>query len=265
MDDHSAYRSQELAAAYDAVYADWDDIAFWQVMAPRVSDGPLLELGCGTGRVLLPLARAGHEVTGLDLATHMLARFRSKLQEEPAEVRDRVTVREADMTSFHLDRRFAQILCSCGTFHHLSTLEQQLACLERCKQHLLPQGTLVLDLFNPAPAPGAESGDEPVDTGGIQDVVDWTDGRRVRSWATVLDGDETQQCNECVVVYEILESDGTARQLTESFPMRFLLRTEIEDLLTRSGFRIITLYGDHDRSPYSDASPGMIVVAKPLP
>ena len=59
MDNYTAYRSAELAALYDAVYADTADIAFWQVMATAGSDG-LLELGCGTGRVLLPLARAGH-------------------------------------------------------------------------------------------------------------------------------------------------------------------------------------------------------------
>ena len=129
MDNYSAYRSAELAALYDAVYANSADIAFWQTMATAGSDG-LLELGCGTGRVLLPLARAGHTITGLDLAAPMLARCRAQLQAEPPEVRDRVTLLEADMTSFDLDRRFAQIYCAFATFHHLRTVEQQLACLD---------------------------------------------------------------------------------------------------------------------------------------
>ena len=123
----------QLAELYDAVYADCDDIAFWQAVTPAVSDGPLLELGCGTGRVLLPLARAGHEVTGIDLAPHMLGRCRAKLKGESGEVRDRVTLREADMAAFDLGRRFAQVYCAFGTFHHLRTVEQQLSCLEPCQ------------------------------------------------------------------------------------------------------------------------------------
>src|SRR5512137_1420203 len=108
MNNYTAYRSAELAALYDAVYANSADIAFWQAIATAGSDG-LLELGCGTGRVLLPLARAGHTVTGLDLATPMLERCRTHLQAEPPEVRERVTLLEADMTAFDLDRHFAQI------------------------------------------------------------------------------------------------------------------------------------------------------------
>ena len=264
MDDYNAYRSAELAELYDAVYADCADIAFWQAVAPAVSDGPLLELGCGTGRVLLPLARAGHEMVGIDLSESMLALGRTKLQVEPPEVRDRVTLLEADMTSFDLGRRFAQIYCAFGSFHHLRTVEEQLACLDRCSNHLLPRGTLVLDLINPDPAPSAVRGDEPADSDTTAGIVDWTGGRRVRSWATVVGCNRSLQCNDCEVTYEIVEADGTTRRLTETFPMRFVFRYELEHLLARSGFRIAALYGDYDRSPLSDESPGIIVVAEPL-
>jgi SAM-dependent methyltransferase len=261
MNDYSAYRSAELAELYDAVYANSADIAFWQVMAASASDA-LLELGCGTGRVLLPLARDGHAITGLDLATPMLARCRVHLQAEPPEVRDRVTLLEADMTSFNLDRRFAQIYCAFGTFHHLRTVEQQLACLERCRQHLLPNGTLILDLINPDPAPGSVNSDVPADADTPAGVVDWTNGRRIRSWATMLDYHRLLQCNDCEVTYEIIEADGTTRRLTETFPMRLLYRYELEHLLARCGFRIVALYGDYDYSAFSDESLGMIVVAE---
>jgi SAM-dependent methyltransferase len=264
MDDYNAYQSAELAAVYDAVYADCADIAFWQAMAPAMSVGPLLELGCGTGRVLLPLARAGHEVVGIDLAEHMLERCRDKLELEPQVVRDRVTLLQTDMTSFDLGRRFAQIFCAFGSFHHLRTVEQQLACLERCSNHLLPQGTLIIDLINPDPAPSSAPGDGETDGGTTVGAVDWTGGRRVRSWATVVGCNRSLQCNDCEVTYEIVEADGTARQLTETFPMRFVFRYELEHLLARSGFRVVALYGDYDRSPFFDESLGMIVVAEPL-
>ncbi len=261
MNDYSPYRSAELAAVYDAVYANSADVAFWQVMSAAVSGG-LLELGCGTGRVLLPIARAGHEITGLDLAGHMLARCRAKLQAEPPEVRDRVTLLEADMTSFGLDRRFTQIYCAFGTFHHLRTTDQQLACLGRCRQHLRARGTLILDLINPDPAPSSVNNDVPADADMPAAIVDWTDGRQIRSWATVRDCHRSLQCNDCEVTYEIVEADGTTQRLTETFPMRLLYRYELEHLLARCGFRVVTLYGDYDRSAFSDESLGMIVVAE---
>ncbi len=124
---------------------------------------PLLEIGCGTGRVLLPLARAGHEITGLDLSPHMIERCRAKLDTEQQEVRDRVRVLTADMTSFDLHRRFAMVISPFGGFHHLLTVEQQLSCLACCRAHLAPRGTLVLDLSNPVPVPNACLEDEPDD------------------------------------------------------------------------------------------------------
>jgi len=129
MDDHVSFESAELAAIYDAIYGDRDDAGFWQAIAAAVGGGPILELGCGTGRVLLPLARAGYEITGIDLSVGMLERCRARLQSEPPEVRDRVRLVAADMTSFDLGRRFATILCPFAGFQQLRAVEQQLACL----------------------------------------------------------------------------------------------------------------------------------------
>jgi SAM-dependent methyltransferase len=267
--DYTAYQSAERAELYDAVYANVGDVAFWEDVAAGSDGGPLLELGCGTGRLLVPLARAGHSVVGLDLASHMLARCREKLGEEPAAVQERVTLVQADMTSFHLGRRFAQIYCPFGSFHHLSTVEEQLACLTACRDHLAPGGTLVLDLINPDPAPGGTSSDtsasapviEPIQIAPGADAVEWTEGRKIRSWATVVGGSRSLQVNDCEVTYEILEADGSSRRVTETFPMRFVFRYELEHLLARCGFRIEALYGDYDRSQFTDESLGLIVLA----
>jgi SAM-dependent methyltransferase len=264
MDDYNAYQSDELAKLYDALYADSADLAFWMAVAPDASEGPLLELGCGTGRVLLPLARAGHAVVGIDLSRPMLARGRAKLGWEKQDVRDRVTLLEADMTSFELVGHFAQIFCAFGTFHHLTTVEQQLACLERCRRHLLPGGTLVLDLINPDPAPASGLADSLTDDDMSTAVDEETTGRQVRGWATVLSSQRSLQLNECEVTYEIVEADGTTRRLAETFPMRLVFRYELEHLLARCGFGVVELYGDYDFSAFADDSPGLIVVAEPL-
>ncbi len=70
------------------------------------------------------------------------------------------------------------------------------------------------------------------------------------------------QCNDCEVTYEIVEGDGSVRRITETFPMRFIFRYELEHLLARSGFRVVALYGDYDGSAFVDESPAMIVVAE---
>ena len=263
-DDYSAYQTAELAAVYDALYADVDDVAFWRAMAASARDSPLLELGCGTGRVLLPLARAGYEITGLDLSEHMLEYCRTRLEAEATETRERVRLHAADMASFELGQRFGAIFCAFNSFHHLRTVEQQLACLERCHAHLLPHGILVLDLFNPDPAPAEGNGDEPTDAEASALVVEWGEGRRIRRWMSTCDYDRRLQCNECEMTYEIIDADGTTRRLTETFPLRIVYRYELEHLLARCGFRVAALYGGYDRSPFAEDSLGMIVVAEPV-
>jgi len=264
MDDHISFESAELAAIYDAIYGDRDDTGFWQTMAAAAGDGPILELGCGTGRVLLPLARAGCEITGIDLSAPMLERCRAKLEAESSVVRERVRLLAADMTSFDLGRRFAAIICPFAGFQQLRTVEQQLACLDRCRSHLLPHGRLVLDLPNPDPAPAEYTRDEPGGGEATAQLVDWTDGRRIRWWMTVVGYDRLQQCNECEVTYEIVETDGATRRVNETLSLRYTFRYELEHLLVRAGFRVVTLYGDYDRSPFADGSPALIVVAEPL-
>jgi len=263
VDDYSAYETAEAAALYDAVFADRDDAAFWLAMAAE-SGGPVLELGCGTGRVLLPLARAGYEITGIDLSAPMIEQCRAKLQDEPAAVRERTRLRAGDMTSFELGGRFALIICPFGGFHHLRTVEQQLACLERCRAHLLPRGRLVLDLLNPDPAPPAYLRDEEQAAREATDEsFDWTDGRRIRSSMTITGYQRSLQCSDCTMTYEVVELDGTTRRITETFPLRYVFRYELEHLLARAGFSLVALHGDYDGSQFGEESVGLIAVFEP--
>ena len=263
MDTADERRSAELAAIYDAIYAGRGDAGFWRTMAAASGDGPILELGCGTGRVLLPLARAGYEIIGLDLSSRMLDRCHAKVDAGQPELQARVRLVEADMTSFDLGRGFAAIICPFAGFQQLRTVEQQLACLDRCRTHLLPHGRLVLDLPNPDPAPPSYAREEQADGEGTAQVVDWTDGRRIRWWMKVTGYERALQCNECEVNYEIIAADGVTRRVTETIFLRYTFRYELEHLLVRAGFRIVALHGAYDCSPFTDESPAMIVVAEP--
>jgi SAM-dependent methyltransferase len=264
VDHHNAYETAEFAEVYDVIYADRDDVSFWQAMAAPAGGGPLLEIGCGTGRVALALARAGREVTGLDLSAPMIERARAKLSAEAPSVRERVSLVVGDMTAFDLGRRFAMIVSPFGGFQHLTTVDQQLACLACCRSHLRPGGTLVLDLFNPSPVPTDCLEDEPVDAEEEATLLEWSRGRRIRSWIAVVGYRPAEQVNECELVCEIVEADGSSRRISDAFPLRYLFRYELEHLLVRAGFELAGLYGDYDRSPFAAESPGMIAVARAL-
>jgi hypothetical protein len=93
------------------------------------------------------------------------------------------------------------------------------------------------------------------------EVVEWTEGRRLRRWMSACTYDRPLQCNECEVTYEVTEADASVRRLVETFTLRIVYRYELEHLLARSGFRLIRLFGDYDRSPFGEQSLGMIAVA----
>ena len=192
----------------------------------------------------------------------MLARCRATLAGEPDEVRRRVQLVQADMTSFALGRRFALITSPFRGFQHLTNVERQLACLARCHAHLAPGGRLVLDLFNPDPSLLYEhrgsDGEETAET------VPWTGGRTIRWWGHVT---EYQPRPPVQPVRDDLRDRGARRRhparqraLPPALPVPPRGRAPAGAL----GFRVVELYGDYDRSPYGDDSPELIVVAQPV-
>jgi SAM-dependent methyltransferase len=253
------------ADLYDYVvpYAKRPDVAFY-VDAARSAGGPVLELGCGTGRVLIPTARVALDITGIDASPRMLDICRHRLGAERPEIQSRVTVIEADMRSFDLARRFALATIPFRPFQHLATVDDQLACLAAIRRHLADNGRLVFDLFNPsldllANHPlGVESGHEP-------EFVT-PDGRRViRCYRTVTQ-DLFRQTGSHELIYDVTNADGSKERLVHPFTLRYLFRFEAEHLLARAGFAVEHLYSDYARSPYGAQYPGdLIFVAKAMP
>jgi SAM-dependent methyltransferase len=246
------------AEFYDYVppYSDRPDVAFWTAAALE-SGGPVLEVGCGTGRVLIPTARAGIEIVGIDLSHSMLAICRRRLAQEPDDVRARVTLVEGDMRDFQLGRQFALATMPFRPFQHLIAVEEQIACLETIRRHLAPGGKLILDLFNPSlPALVDESrsdeyGDEP------EFVI--PDGRRVVRRFRTVRRDWLAQVQDVELIYYVAHPDGRQERLVHGFPMRYLFRYEAEHLLARCGFRIDALYSDFDGHPYGATYPGELI------
>ena len=111
----------------------------------------MLELGCGNGRITLPLARAGLDVVGVDLSKPMLDDLRTRLRAEPEDVRARVRVRRGDMREVKTGRRFRTVICPFNAFLHLYEREDVERCLARVAAQLEPRGRFVLDVSIPEP------------------------------------------------------------------------------------------------------------------
>ena len=253
---------EDLGVLYDHVgaYSTRHDVGFYVGEAARV-DGKILEVASGTGRVLIPIARTGKRIVGVDRSRKMLDRCREKLAAEPAAVRDRVTLHDADMRDFDLGERFAAAIFPFRPFQHLATFDDQLSCLDTVRRHLVPGGRLIFDVFNPDLARIATpSTDE------FEDTPDTAlpDGSRFRRTGRLVAVHRLDQVNDVELVYYVTRPSGETERRVHAFQMRWFLRNELEHLLARGGFEIDALYGDFDRSPLVDTSPEIIVVARSL-
>ena len=254
-------RSSLFAELYDhtPIYAARADVPFY-VGCAQQANGKTLELGCGTGRILIPTAAAGCEVIGLDASGFMLERCRTKVERQPAEVQKRASLVQGNMIDFNLGESFALVTIPFRGFQHLLRTEEQLNCLRCVHRHLAPGGRLVFDAFHPNPRylhdpeyleEREEFGETPL-----------PDGRSFRRTWRIAAYRRAEQINEIEFIYYLTHADGAKERIVELFPLRYFYRYELEHLLARAGFRLAALYGDFDRTPLRDDSPEMIFVAE---
>jgi SAM-dependent methyltransferase len=244
-----------FARFYDEDYRAYDEDVEAIVNLAAEMDGPVLELGCGTGRLLMPLAAAGHTVTGVDLSPALLAQARAKLAATPQA--EKVTLVQADLRTLALPQRnFAFAFCTSNTLMHLTTASDQLAALTAAAHHLRPGGLLLIDLFHP---------DIPrlIEVHGVQEFADrWTrpDGTQVVKWS-VRTLDLAEQIQETLFVYEEIAPDGTLRRTLCPFTLRYLWRNEAELMLQQAGMQVEAVWGDFEGNPYDNQSDHLILLA----
>ena len=262
MSKHGGYEDREFVADfYDAMYANLArrDIEFF-VDYSRKANGKTFELGCGTGRVLVPTALAGCEITGLDLSPYMLKKCREKLAKLPREVRRNTYLIQGDMTNFATGEEYSLVTIPFRPFQHLMTVYEQQACLECVHRHLIKQGKLVFDVYHPFlprlidPKYLMEMEVEP--------PFKLADGRVVRRTTRTVAFHRAEQYNDIELIFYVNYPDGKEERLVQAFPMRYFYRHEIEHLLSLTGFKVVEFFGNFDKSPFSDDSPEMIFVAQ---
>jgi SAM-dependent methyltransferase len=253
----------DFGLLYDSVpaYSQRADVPFYVGEAARV-EGSVLELGCGTGRILLPLARAGRAVVGVDSSEAMLARCLVKVRAEPESVRTRVVLHRGDVRTFDLGRTYELVIAPFRILQHLTTIEDQLQFLENVARHLAPGGRFVFDVFNPSfSAMTAFDGTEREDT--PEQPI--SDGRSFRRTVRIARVRWVEQVSETELIYYLSDTPGApARRYVQSFDMRWYLRAELLHLLARGGFHVQAIYGDFDRAPFTDRSPELVVCAQRL-
>ena len=256
-----ALANQPFAAARIARFYDCfpfqADVSWYLALARRA--GPrLLELACGTGRLVLPLARAGSRVVGLDASPAMLAICGGKLAGEEPEARRRVRLVEGDMRGFRLDEEFDLAVVAVKSFGYLQSPEDQLAALRSIARHLRPGGLLALDLLNPTPDWLAER------PGSMrQDICGTTaDGETVMRTEAVVSIDLATQVKVIRSAYELIQGDGTVTKDVVEWPFRYMFRYEAEHLLERAGFDVAAVNGGYDGRSFSSDSTSLLVVAR---
>jgi len=248
-----------IAPFYDLEFDEFDaDVELYLGYADYVGS-PVLELGCGTGRLLLPLAKAGLQVHGIDSSPAMIARARARLEEAGI---SGVELRIGDMTdlSAYPAAHFRMVFAAINSFLHLETRERQLTALAEVHRVLHPDGILILDLFHPTPAllhameDGLRvDGQWPLPGGGR---VDRFSTRRVYP---------AEQRIETTLYYDHTEPGGAVRRTVTSYTMRYIHRFEMEGLLDQAGFDLEGIYGSYELDPFDDDSAIMLFVAHRRP
>lgn len=251
-----------VADIYDHVpiYKKRTDVKFYQDYA-RQSSGEILELGCGTGRTLIPCAETGAKITGIDMSDSMLAVCRANIAQLPEEIRARIEILKMDMRAINFERQFDLVTVPFRAFLHLNTAEDQKRCLTGICDHLKAGGRFILDIFNPSlhyltSRLGQEIGDE--------EEFEMPGYPKIKRRYQLNSVDYFNQTLDTEMTYYVTRSDGKSERLVHSFRLRYIYRFEAEYLLNKCGFKIEDIFGNYERSPYGEtAYPGeLIIVAR---
>ncbi len=245
-----------LARYYDADVGHYTaDIPFYLEMTRRSGD-PVLDAMCGTGRVLVPLAEAGHTLTGVDVSQPMLDVACQRL--EAAGTLQQVTLIQADLRSAKLPaQHFALAFVAVNSFMHLQRIKDQLAALATLRHTLVPDGVLLLDLFNPDPVELARE-DNRLTLEREFELDDRPVTRYVASESNLA-----TQVSRMTYIYESVDEQHRLTRHTAHISLRWFYRYELEHLLARAGFRLLSLYGSYDLDDYTANSEQLIALATP--
>ena len=250
---------EKIAPYYDLLHADLtEDVGFILTLVERVGD-PVLELGCGTGRLLLPLAQAGRTVTGVDNSEVMLQRAHRRLAEEGEAVRRHVRLVKDDATSFKLDEKgYGVVLFTYNTFLHFDPSSAVAAC-RTAGLHLQANGLLFIDVSNPL-------------------LMANTPNDRILTLERTLSDPETgntvlvfasNRVNEAAQILHITwiydatpAASGPIQRTIAEAAYHYYFPHQLELILEESGFTLEAMYGAYNETPFNEESERLLLLAR---
>ena len=227
------------------------DIPFYVARA-KAAPGPVLELGSGPGRVCIPIAEAGCEITGLELSSAMLAAAEERRVSLPADVQAGLRFVQGNMANFQLGETFQLVIIAFRSFQMLLLPEEQRDCLRCVHQHLEPGGKLIIDVFDPLlhlAVPGRIE-EQPEERDAEREAVHPLTGNPVSIVVETRENDAVRQVLEETWRFREYDTDGNVlRDEREVLRMRWSYRYEMRHLLELAGFQVEAEYSDFDESP----------------
>jgi SAM-dependent methyltransferase len=228
-----------------------EDIEFWLRLAD-IAGGSILELGCGTGRILLPLVEGGHQAIGLDINFPALAYLKENLTES---IHDPVHVFQSSMDQFHLDANFSLIFLACNTYSTLSS-ETRIAAIKKIFEHLGPTGIFAASFPNPAHLSDLPAlGDMEVE----DTLLDPATGNPIQ----VISG--WKRSKTSIIFrwhYDRLYPDGEVQRATIETEHYLTGLDEYIAELKAEGLNPFQIMGDYSCSEYKLSSPYAIIMAR---
>lgn len=253
-------RYRALAEYYDAECdaIEWlqHDVPFLLKHLPK-KPADVLELACGTGRAAIPLAQAGHRVTGVDYAPEMLEIAARKRDAVGLQHRQ-LTLLEQDVLRLKVNRRFDWIVILFNSFLAFATLPEQDRLLQNIRKHLRPNGRFWLDIFQPNLAIRAHHKSK----NHAPTIFHVPELNRTVFLVVDVERDPARQIQLITFRYRWFDEQSRERKAVRKFTLTFLMPRELQLVLERNGFVIEELWGDYDGSSLDADSPRMIAMCR---
>lgn len=233
------------------------DVDFYVDLA-RQAGGKVLDLACGTGRISMPMAQAGLDVTGLDLSLDMLEKAKKKAEEQG--IGDGLQLLQGDMRNFDLGQTFSLIMIPFRSFLHLLHIHEQMKALTCIRKHLAPGGKFVMNVFVPKISHFHEENEKM----SLRGTYRLETGEEVAMWDYTR-YDHFQQLSEVTRIYERSNPAGVVTErVTGRFTLRYIFPAELHHLLRLNGFKVTHRYGTFAKAPFDANSTELILVMEAL-
>jgi SAM-dependent methyltransferase len=249
---------QQIARYYDLLHNELTrDIQFVAKLAEQTGD-PILEIGCGTGRLLLPLARKGYRATGVDASEDMLTIARAKLNAENKAVQERVLLHHSDFNEAQLPGEFGLAVIAYNTLMHFGPASLAF-CLNNIRRHVRQGGMLFVDVDNPTEVHDSSQDGLLFLDRAVHDV----ERDEMVTLSVSSTGDGESQTRDTVWLVDVSPvSGGPLNRIIATATLHYYFVHQLQQIFEAAGFRVLSQYGDYDLSPYlAEQSPRLLLLA----